>query len=49
MEEPKTVYDSAVDALRKVFNDTSHSKEDTIRDLKSLKDEIDVMLDSLKE
>lgn len=49
MEESTTIYDSAADALRKVFNDTSLSKDDTIRDLKALRDEIDVMLDSLKE
>lgn len=49
MEDSTTIYDSAVGAIRKVFNDTSLSKEDTIRDLKALKEEIDVLLDSLKE
>ena len=42
-------YEAALEAINKVFSDQSVSQQETRKSLQSLRDEIDVMLDSLPE
>jgi hypothetical protein len=42
------LYKNALEAINKLFADTSISKEAAIENLEGLKDEIDVMIDSLR-
>jgi hypothetical protein len=41
-------YEAAMKAIRAVFSDTSQSLSATRTDLKALRDEIDVLLDAIK-
>lgn len=41
-------YEAAVEAINKVFSDRSHSLGITYEDLKSLREEIDTMLDAVR-
>jgi len=43
------VYEQALRAINKMFSDCLVSKDETIQRLQSLRDEIDIMMDSLKD
>lgn len=40
-------YDLAIEAIKNLFSDVSVAKETTIQNLNGLKDEIDLLIDSL--
>lgn len=42
-----SLYEAALDAIKRMFNDRSVSKEEAKRNLQALKDEIDILIDSL--
>lgn len=43
----KDTYDIALEAIKEVFSDTSVPQEDTALNLSGLRDEIDIMLETL--
>lgn len=46
--QDRRVYDAAMQAVNRLFSDTTVERSQTREDLKSLRDEIDVMLDDLQ-
>lgn len=47
MKSTSALRKQAEDAIRRLFNDTTISRQETIAELEALKDEIDVMIDSI--
>lgn len=42
-----TLYEAALEAIQRVFSDRSKSQEEVKEDLRGLRDEIDILLDTL--
>jgi len=42
------LYKKALEAIKELFSDTSVNQEETVRQLEALKDEIDIMIESLE-
>lgn len=47
-EDSEQLYQEALEAITRVFSDQSISRGETKQNLEGLKDEIDVLLDTLK-
>ena len=43
------LYENALEAIRKLYSDLSVSKEKAIENLECLKDEIDMLIETIKE
>ena len=49
MKTHDEIYEEAIKAIQKVFDDTSMSPEGTIESLQSLQSEIDVMIEAIRD